>query len=284
MMSRKLLGIVVGGSIGGLFFVFAMVLLFSPGVFFKGMIKEWLGSTFGGRARAEGVTFGWRKGIELSDFVLLQKGEESPALKAKKIRLKCPPLSLLRGQYILRLLEVSDLEVTKGLRVNPEIGVSALGLKALHLLFTGRLESGSEWPIGGGHIILKDGLLTGKPVSVLMEVLGQQGGGYAFESISTDFEAGREGEIYLKDFLARGALFDLELEGRVEADQTMDCNAMVVISKEKVGKKVKKLFNFSGTDALRIPLSLTGDLSAPRVSIKTESLVEELFKGVFQGK
>jgi hypothetical protein len=117
-----------------------------------------------------------------------------------------------------------------------------------------------------------------------MEALGQQGEGYAFESISTDFEAGGGGEIYLKDFLARGALFDLELEGRVEADQTMDCNAMVVISKEKVGKKVKKLFSFSGTDALRIPLSLTGDLSAPRVSIKTESLVEELFKGIFQGK
>ena len=284
MMSRKLLGIVIGSSVGGLFFIFAMVLLFSPGVFFKGMIKEWLGSTFGGRARAEGVTFGWRKGIELSDFVLLRKGEESLALKAKKIRLKCPPLSLLHGQYILQLLEVSDLEVTKGLRVNPGIEVSTLGLKASHLIFTGGLERGSEWPMGGGHIILKDGLLTGKPVSVLAEALGQQGGGYAFESISTDFEAGMEGEIYLKDFLARGALFDLELEGRVEADQTMDCNVMVVISKEKVGKKVKKLFNFSGTDVLRIPISLTGEFSSPRVSIKTESMVEKLFRDIFQGK
>ena len=134
MMSRKLLGIVIGGSIGGLFFVFAMVLLFSPGVFFKGMIKEWLGSTFGGRARAEGVAFGWRKGIELSDFVLLRKGGKSPALKARKIRLKCPLLSLLHGQYVLQLLEVSELEVTKGLRAAPGTGVSTLGLKASHLL------------------------------------------------------------------------------------------------------------------------------------------------------
>ncbi|MDI6760914.1 MAG: hypothetical protein QMD05_08805 [Candidatus Brocadiaceae bacterium] len=281
MMSKKLLGIVIGGSVGGLFFIFIMVLLFSPGVFFKGMIKEWLGNTFGGRARAEGVTFGWRKGIELSDFVLLREGEKSPTLKARKIRLKCPLLSLLHGQCILRLLEVSDMEVTKGLRASPGIGVSTLGLKASHLLFTDGLERGSEWPIGGGHIILKDGLLTGKPVSALMEALGQQGGGYAFESISTDFEAGGEGEIYLKDFLARGALFDLELEGKVEADQSMDCNATIVISKEKAGKKVKKLFSSSGTDALRIPLSLGGDLSTPRVSIKTESLVEELFKSIF---
>ncbi|MFN3467187.1 MAG: hypothetical protein ACK4WF_05745, partial [Candidatus Brocadiales bacterium] len=255
MMSRKLLGIVIGGSLGGLFFVFVMMLLFSPGVFLKGTIKEGLSRAFEGRAQAERITFGWKKGIRVSNFILLQKEGDRPALKARKVRLKFDPFSLLRGRYILRKLEVYDLEAVKRLRVNPAMGIGVLELKASHLVFTGEFSvpttAGLKEMAGGGHVMLEDGLLTGELVSVLMDALGQQGDGYTFKSISTNFEAEKEGQINLRYFLAKGDLLDLELEGVVQADQTLSCNAVVVISTGKVREKAQKFLDFSGMDTLR---------------------------------
>ena len=42
-------------------------------------------------------------------------------------------------------------------------------------------------------------------------------------------------------------IFDLELEGKVEADQTMDCNATIVISKEKLNQKRIKFVHVYNT-------------------------------------
>ncbi len=288
MRSGKLLGIVIGGSLGGLFFAFVMIVLFCPGIFLSGIIKERLGKTFGGKLRVEDVNFGWRRGLELSNFILAQR-EERSMLQAGMLRLKFAPLSLLSGRYVLRNLGVSDLVAMKGFGAGHETGINVLGLRASKLTFNGKLNmpattlKDGNRPVGGGHIRLEDGFLTGELVSLLMESLGQSGGGYAFESISTNFETEREGQLHLKNFLARGELFDLEMEGTVHANQKLDCDAMV-IPKEKVGKKAEKFFKFSGADTLRIPIRLKGGLSRPKISIKAESLVEEMFRGIFQEK
>jgi hypothetical protein len=295
--SKRLWGIVIGSSIGGLFVVFIMLMLFSPGLFLKTKLKQVLSRASGGNLWAEDITFGWRKGLELFNLVLLTKERKRPTLKAQRMRLKIAVLPLLRGQYVLRELEASDLEVIKGLVANlsqTDVSIDALRLEASHLTFSGELNmratpgqkgmGGRNGLTGGGLIRLEKGLLTGNLVSIVMEALGQPEAGYACESIFANFDVEEEGHVHLRNFLAKSLLFDLELVGWVRADDTLDCDATVILTKEKVNKKVQKLFHLSGADTFRIPVRLKGSLSSPKVSIKTESMVEELFRGIFQEK
>lgn len=290
MMSRKILGIVIGSSIGGPLFIFVMILLFNPGIFLKSKIKENLHRASQGRASVEDVTFGWSKGLGLSNFILLQKEKRRPAFRASRVQLKLSLLPLLHRRYVLHELEASELEVVKRLQASPAVGIDALQLSASNLKFAGELAyspgetKGSGRLAGKGHIYLENGSLAGGLISDFMAALEQSSGNYSFESISTDFEKGKEGLIYLNNFLAKGALFDLELEGRIQTDQTLNCNTTVIISKEKAGEKVQKLFNLSDTNTLRIPVKLKGSLSHPKISIKAESLMKEMFKGIFQEK
>ncbi|HHT9120391.1 MAG TPA: hypothetical protein ACFYD3_07600 [Candidatus Hypogeohydataceae bacterium YC41] len=288
-MSRKLLGIVIGGSIGGLFFIFIMTLLFNPGIFLKSKIKEALNRASKGRSQVEDITFGWKRGIGLTNFILLQRDGKAPAIKARNVRLKLALMPLLRGQYILRELEVTEVDMAKKLPFHSGTVANIFGVKASQLAFTGELSrvkdtKGMNRPVGRGNIKLEDGFLTGEIILALMRGLGQSGEGYAFESISTNFEARPEGQVYLSNFLARGSLFDLELEGLFQPDQTMDCNATVILSKEKMGENVQKIFGFSVTNTLRIPVKVQGSLSRPKIFIKTESLMDDLLKGIFKGK
>lgn len=286
-MSKKLLSVVIGSSIGGLLFIFIMLFIFSPETFLKPRIKQGLIRSSGGRVVVEDITFGWRKGLELSNFILLRREERRPEFQAQRLRLKAALLPLLRGQYVLRELEASDMEVASSGGTKLGMAIDALKLRASHLTFTGELAQATpglketkhrKRLEGGGVVRLEDGLLGGQLVSILMKTLGQSGEGYAFKSISTNFDIKKDGNISLLNFLAKSDLFDLELGGSVRADGTLDCDTTVILSKENMTEQAQKLFNLSGSDTLRIPMRLRGTLSKPKVSIKTGAIMEEIFK------
>ncbi len=300
-MSKKLLSITIGGSLGGLLFVFAMILIFSPDTLLKGWIKGSLRKTSDGRARVESLSFGWWKGLELSNFILLDKGvireedalkmERSPAFQARRVLIKFVPMALIRGKYIVRELEALELEAVKGVKGHSGMSLGEFNLKAARVFFAGNINlygrkgsRGENEPVGEGHAKLDDCLLRGGPISAIAAVLGwtTSGESFLFKSISTDLNISEEGRIYLNNFLADGEFFDLKMEeGSVLADRTLDCN-LVIVPKEKVREKFQKLFNFSGTKALQIPLRLTGSVSNPRVSIKAEEVMEDILRGLFQ--
>lgn len=70
MRLKKLLPIALGGGLGGPILIFVLMMVFYPNLFVSGIIMNRLETEFGGKARAEAVYFGWKKGLVIIKVVL----------------------------------------------------------------------------------------------------------------------------------------------------------------------------------------------------------------------
>lgn len=111
MKRKKILSIALGGGLGGPVLIFTLIMVFAPGIFVKGIIMKNLEKGFGGKARAEAVDFGWKKGVVISELFIQGREDERPILKVESIHLKFAILPLLKGRLVVHRLDVNRPEM-----------------------------------------------------------------------------------------------------------------------------------------------------------------------------
>ncbi|MFQ5862981.1 MAG: hypothetical protein ACE5IC_07640 [Candidatus Brocadiales bacterium] len=111
MRLKKILPIALGGGLGGPLFIFILIMILSPNVFVKGIVMKNLEKSFGGKARAEEASFGWKKGVVISKLFIQDEEGKRPILKVDNVRLKFAIFPLLKGKLVIHRLEVNRPEM-----------------------------------------------------------------------------------------------------------------------------------------------------------------------------
>ncbi|HHT9118221.1 MAG TPA: hypothetical protein ACFYD1_06290, partial [Candidatus Hypogeohydataceae bacterium YC38] len=106
MKKAKKLWIGLGAGLGLAFTIPLLILFFSPGIFVKGMVIKRLEESFGGKARAEAISFGWRRGLRLTNLFIKDVKGEKPILKVENLSLKFAILPFIKGRLVVHQLEV----------------------------------------------------------------------------------------------------------------------------------------------------------------------------------
>ncbi|MCP4364160.1 MAG: hypothetical protein GY800_02550 [Planctomycetes bacterium] len=108
---KKLLPIVIGGGVGGPVLIIILILIVYPNLFVHGLIIQKFEQEFGGVATAEGFSFSWKRGVQISKLSVQGKDGEKPVLTADSIYLKFSVLPLLKGDFVIKRLTVNRPEL-----------------------------------------------------------------------------------------------------------------------------------------------------------------------------
>jgi hypothetical protein len=102
----KKLWIGLGAGLGLAFTIPLLILLFIPGIFVKGMVIKRLEESLGGKAKVEAISFGWRRGLRLTNLFIKDVKGEKPILKVENLSLKFAILPFIKGRLVVHQLEV----------------------------------------------------------------------------------------------------------------------------------------------------------------------------------
>ncbi len=121
--------------------------------------------------------------------------------------------------------------------------------------------------IGEGDIDIVEGYVEGgKVTSKILKVLGEDGGEYKFDQITTKFVIS-DSKIHNDDISINGEEFDIGLSGWTSFDGRLEYSANAEALGKYVGRDVRRILKNMSKDS-KLPIVVTGTISRPKLAFE----------------